>query len=158
LVCGFDQFCPSAAKLTFELLGRHGCGRDSNPGPQGYEPDDRSENSIIVDGRIQPTEGDAPVMNFRSAARSADPNLLKVGPGGPAGNHFKLSEVCRRNGGAFRRLRGEIHMGWWDDKLQDAIAAVTRGGSVAKLGPGVLGSGPSANACNPKIVQFDAIQ
>jgi hypothetical protein len=49
-------------------------------------------------------------------------------------------------------------MGWWDDKLQDAIAAVTRGGSVAKLGPGVLGSGPSANACNPKIVQFDAIQ
>jgi len=83
-------------------------------------------SSITFDGRIQPTEGDAPVMNFRSAARSADPNLLKVGPGGPAGNHFKLSEVCRRNGGAFRRLRGEIHMGWWDDKLQDAIAAVTR--------------------------------
>ena len=31
-------------------------------------------------------------------------------------------------------------MGWWDDKLQDAISAVTRGVAFAKLGPGVLGT------------------
>ena len=31
-------------------------------------------------------------------------------------------------------------MGWWEDKVQDTIAAVTRGVAVAKLGPGVLGT------------------
>jgi hypothetical protein len=31
-------------------------------------------------------------------------------------------------------------MGWWDDKLQDAFAAITRGMAAAKLGPGVLGT------------------
>lgn len=31
-------------------------------------------------------------------------------------------------------------MAWWDDKLQDAVAAVTRGVAFAKLGPGVLGT------------------
>jgi hypothetical protein len=31
-------------------------------------------------------------------------------------------------------------MGWWEEKLQDAIAAVTRGMSGVKLGPGVLGT------------------
>ena len=31
-------------------------------------------------------------------------------------------------------------MGWWEDKLQDAVAAVTRGVAIAKLGPGVLGT------------------
>jgi|SRR4029077_20432989 len=31
-------------------------------------------------------------------------------------------------------------MGWWDDKLQDTFAAVTRGMAAAKLGPGVLGT------------------
>ena len=31
-------------------------------------------------------------------------------------------------------------MGWWEDKLHDAIGAVTRGVASAKLGPGVLGT------------------
>jgi hypothetical protein len=30
--------------------------------------------------------------------------------------------------------------GWWEDKLHDAFAAVTRGVASAKLGPGVLGT------------------
>jgi hypothetical protein len=29
-------------------------------------------------------------------------------------------------------------MGWWEDRLQDAIAAIMRGMSGVKLGPGVL--------------------
>ena len=31
-------------------------------------------------------------------------------------------------------------MGWWEEKLQDATAAITRGMSSVKLGPGVLGT------------------
>ena len=31
-------------------------------------------------------------------------------------------------------------MGWWDEKLQETFAAVTRGMAAAKLGPGVLGT------------------
>lgn len=31
-------------------------------------------------------------------------------------------------------------MGWWDDKLQDTFAAITRGMAGARLGPGVLGT------------------
>ncbi len=29
-------------------------------------------------------------------------------------------------------------MGWWDDRLQEIVAAIARGMSGAKLGPGVL--------------------
>ena len=31
-------------------------------------------------------------------------------------------------------------MAWWEDKLQDTLAAVARGMSGVKLGPGVLGT------------------
>lgn len=31
-------------------------------------------------------------------------------------------------------------MAWWEEKLQEALAAVTRGMAAAKLGPGVLGT------------------
>ena|SRR5437764_11079768 len=31
-------------------------------------------------------------------------------------------------------------MSWWDDKLQEAFAAITRGMGAARLGPGVLGT------------------
>jgi len=31
-------------------------------------------------------------------------------------------------------------MGWWDDKLQEAIGTIARGMSGARMGPGVLGT------------------